>query len=144
MSYCVSRTPLRVRLATTWRILTKFGALLKLVDTFQFWLQSTTMIHFTQRRTRVSCATCLYAATCVWDRRRDKGIFYPIHFCRNLCVFRYHEIGESERAVYTFHKFCPLRQIQNGPCNLVSGGGCCRRYNAVLVDSRSVTLEFRS
>jgi hypothetical protein len=124
--------------------LTKFGALLKLVDTCQFWLQSTTVIRFTRRRTRVSRATCLYAATCVWDRRRNKGIFYPIHFCCNLYVFRY-EIGESERAVCTFRKFCPHRQIQNGPCNLVSGGGCCRRgYNVVLVDSRSMTLESRS
>ena len=125
-------------------ILTKFGALLKLVDTFKFWLQSTTMIRFTRRRTRVSCATCLSAATCVWDRRREKGIFCPMRFCRNLYVFRYNEIGESERAVYTFRKFCPHRQIQNGPCNLVSGGGCCRQgYNTVLVDGRSVTLEFR-
>jgi len=124
---------------TTGLILTKFGALLKLVDTFQFWLQSTTVIRFTQRRTWVSCSSCLYIATCVWDRRRDKGIFCPLHFCCNLYVFRYHEIGESERAVYTC-RFCPHRQIQNGPCR-----GCCRRgYNAVLVDSRSVTLEFRN
>jgi hypothetical protein len=122
---------------TTGHILTKFGALLKLVDTFQFWLQSTTMIRFTRRRTRVSCTTRLYEATCFWDSRREKGIFCPVHFCRNLYVSRYHETGESERVVYTFRKFCPHRQIQNGPCNLVSGGSCCRReYNTVLVDSR--------
>ena len=114
------------------------------LSTLQFWLQSTTMIRFTRRRTRDSCTTYLYAATYVWVRRREKGIFCPMHFCRNLYVSRYRDIGDCERAVYTFRRFGPHRQIQNDPCNLVSGGGCCRQgYNTVLVDSRSVTLEFR-